>query len=569
LPFFKRNSEKSKDGKDIGIFEKSISQLSDKDWRIREDGAIALGNLKDLRAVDPLIQALKDKDPAVRECVAEALGKLGDVKAINPLFQVLCDKEDDPQKRAAEALGKIGSPAFEFLLIALNSPENRVREGAVIAIANMDGVKDTRIVNIMIEALREVDCVYVKKALIKMGNAVVAPLITKLKDPDISFRKNAVDILGEIKDPHSVEPLITALDDPDPSVSMGASKALEKMGRFEEAHLRDGPKEWVEAIGRLRSNNFWKERIIITLRANALKSHLGSKIIKILALGMISGNINEGAGHVYAHKEKSKTNLANEGAINIPFLCPVCGLFPGTQEKVASKVVKWVNTIGSLLGGPILGEESTEIQMPFKVCQFCAKARQNLNLPPGIEIVNYFNKDPTWTISLSFINDKFAQEVLNLNKELLIEEATGITENTAQTQEHIVAVGQGCFTLFQNREKKYRYATAPSGIIVITDKNVVLVKERTITSAGGELDVEQLRAILHFPDNLVFPLTEITEAEMKGGRFKGTELYLKYNQSGNKDRIWLSTIGKNNAETLAFIINRSKTSPDDPTKWVP
>jgi len=47
--------------------------LKDKDSQVRSNAALALGNTKDPRAVEPLIAALKDRDSNVREHVADAL----------------------------------------------------------------------------------------------------------------------------------------------------------------------------------------------------------------------------------------------------------------------------------------------------------------------------------------------------------------------------------------------------------------------------------------------------------------------------------------------------------------
>ncbi len=70
----------------------------------------ALGNIGDVRAVEPLISALKDKDWGwgVREGAAEALGNIGDVRAVEPLVAALKDEYRDVREVAAEALDKIG-----------------------------------------------------------------------------------------------------------------------------------------------------------------------------------------------------------------------------------------------------------------------------------------------------------------------------------------------------------------------------------------------------------------------------------------------------------------------------
>ena len=53
--------------------------------------AMALGRLRDPRAVEPLIQALKHPNCEVRYVAAVALGEIGDARAIDPLVEALAD----------------------------------------------------------------------------------------------------------------------------------------------------------------------------------------------------------------------------------------------------------------------------------------------------------------------------------------------------------------------------------------------------------------------------------------------------------------------------------------------
>ena len=50
-----------------------ITALQDKDWGVREDAAVILGQCGDPRGVRPLIEALRDSDRAVREAATTAL----------------------------------------------------------------------------------------------------------------------------------------------------------------------------------------------------------------------------------------------------------------------------------------------------------------------------------------------------------------------------------------------------------------------------------------------------------------------------------------------------------------
>lgn len=62
--------EKNKDVKGL------IKALKHKDSRVRDIAALVLGDIGDVRAVEPLIQALKDENYSVRSSASEALEKI-------------------------------------------------------------------------------------------------------------------------------------------------------------------------------------------------------------------------------------------------------------------------------------------------------------------------------------------------------------------------------------------------------------------------------------------------------------------------------------------------------------
>jgi len=73
--------------------------IAKKDW----DELVRLGR----PAVGPLIKVLKDKETRVREKAARALGEIGDVAAVGPLTESLEDTESIVRKAAEEALDRI------------------------------------------------------------------------------------------------------------------------------------------------------------------------------------------------------------------------------------------------------------------------------------------------------------------------------------------------------------------------------------------------------------------------------------------------------------------------------
>ena len=98
--------------------------------------------------VEGLIKALKDKDPMVRGDAAEVLGKIGDSRAVEPLIEAL---KDIVQFIAIESLRKIGEPAIEPLIKALKNKDTLIRSGAARALGE---IKDKRAVESLTEALK-------------------------------------------------------------------------------------------------------------------------------------------------------------------------------------------------------------------------------------------------------------------------------------------------------------------------------------------------------------------------------------------------------------------------------
>jgi len=84
-----------------------IQGLKDKNEGVRRMAAVALGEIKDTRAVEPLIAALKDNNRSVRWSAAEALGKIKDERAVGPLIDALEDVDNGVRREAIKALEEI------------------------------------------------------------------------------------------------------------------------------------------------------------------------------------------------------------------------------------------------------------------------------------------------------------------------------------------------------------------------------------------------------------------------------------------------------------------------------
>jgi HEAT repeat protein len=138
-------------------------------WYEKEQSAqVLLNAIENMGAavVEPLIEALGDREVTVRKYAAMALGNLRDARAMDELGMTVYDLHHEVSQAAAEALAKFGAPAVGLLGEALRHPEAAVREHAVIGLGK---IQDARVAPLLIEMLRDPDRVVQKQALQSLG----------------------------------------------------------------------------------------------------------------------------------------------------------------------------------------------------------------------------------------------------------------------------------------------------------------------------------------------------------------------------------------------------------------
>jgi HEAT repeat protein len=197
---------------------------------VRCYAAMALGRMREARAVQPIIAAFKANDPndlvdrlMFASAAESALADIG-APAVMPLLATLKDSDQGVRAFAEVALAKIGEPAVEPLIAALG--DESVGESAGMALAKMG----TSAIQPLIGALRasqENVRAYSAMALGEIKDLrAVEPLIGALGDNDEAVRSFAAQSLGMLKDARAVEPLITALGDDSADVRKSVAWAL-------------------------------------------------------------------------------------------------------------------------------------------------------------------------------------------------------------------------------------------------------------------------------------------------------------------------------------------------------
>ena len=151
-------------------------------------------------AILPLLKVLKENELIRTETVV-ALGNLKDPRAVPAMVQLPSSYSEELRSNAAEALRKIGPPAVPAVLVAAKAPDPIVRAGAVRALGGID------------------------------SPTARAATLAALKDADVGVRIEAARGLAVQPEPNDVPALLAAFSDKDGRVGAEAAHALAVMGK--------------------------------------------------------------------------------------------------------------------------------------------------------------------------------------------------------------------------------------------------------------------------------------------------------------------------------------------------
>ncbi|MBI4777585.1 HEAT repeat domain-containing protein [Candidatus Desantisbacteria bacterium] len=179
----------------------------------RAHATLALGQLKDKRAVSPLTAMLKDEAWYVRGAAVIALGEIADASAIEPLAATAMeDKNEDVRVYAANALGKIDDDeVIKFLMISLDDSNPDIQLNAALALGERGYLEG---IQLLIEYLNARDPLIrkiVTGRLIKIGTITIPALIKAMGHKNNTIRKVATDVLTTMGD-DAIIPLLQVFE---------------------------------------------------------------------------------------------------------------------------------------------------------------------------------------------------------------------------------------------------------------------------------------------------------------------------------------------------------------------
>jgi HEAT repeat protein len=207
------NVEKLKARRDVGGLIRALDGM--KDPCIRRSAAVALGEIRDERALWPLQDALWD--PEVCREAALALGKLGDPRAIPGLGTALQRERGYVTKcELIKIMGKFDRPdVIEFIVPALDDPNLEVRITAGRVLARLGWRPEEQVTKRVFTVARIHDAFRAGR-YDEIGEwcrfLPREELLASLGGRDAKARRYAAHVMGEIADREAFNVLITYLE---------------------------------------------------------------------------------------------------------------------------------------------------------------------------------------------------------------------------------------------------------------------------------------------------------------------------------------------------------------------
>jgi HEAT repeat protein len=208
-----------------------INFLKDEDPIIRKNSVKALSGIIELRNVRYVIDLIKDQDIEVRKEAILVLGNVGSKRAIRPLIDLLKENDAKIRNLAKKALYKIldKSKSYEPLYETLKGRNINARREAIKLLGIL---RDINAIDLLISVFKSKVASLrgsAYRSLLRiLNNKIDNKIIYALSDNYWQIRMFCAKIVGEIADPNTIDHLFNLIEDENGNVRKAAVEALIK-----------------------------------------------------------------------------------------------------------------------------------------------------------------------------------------------------------------------------------------------------------------------------------------------------------------------------------------------------
>ncbi len=274
------------------------SALADNSPIVRTAAARSVGLAADRKSVQTLMQMVQRDSASVRRQAATALGQIADPSCISALLNAAANPNDRFVEHAIiHSLTTLQKP--EFLIPALQSPQQGTKRAALIALDQMD--------NSPLRQEQVLAFLQSKDPVLRNTGVWIASHRPQWADMVITFLKNGLNIDDlEKEESNAIQKMLITFSKDNKLQTYIANELASKQASIawkqmllnviSESPITDFPNIWTTQLGNmLRSDNDVLKRSVLNLVESRRLSSLNNELQKIILDGSIDADFRIGA----------------------------------------------------------------------------------------------------------------------------------------------------------------------------------------------------------------------------------------------------------------------------------
>ena len=180
----------------------------------------------------------------------------GGPKAVDAIIHAMATGTSRYKIEAIKMLARLRDPRAGLALAGcIQDDDEQVRQAAMDALDHMAGILDERAAGALLEYLHDESVQERIRALLGVIPTAIGPLSEQLRDPGVTIRVRAAEILSHLLDPRSADAFVDAMTDPelrdiatDTLRKLGAirdriEQILDELRQVEESELKEGARQ--------------------------------------------------------------------------------------------------------------------------------------------------------------------------------------------------------------------------------------------------------------------------------------------------------------------------------------